>query len=84
MIKRRRGARASAGVELWRTSDVDRATMIVRSDVEAACRAHSVAVSDPLWGMALRRAHAFSGKPLRTEVRRTRLERVAQWHPSGS
>ncbi|MFJ5988409.1 hypothetical protein [Lentzea sp. NPDC092896] len=29
---------------------------------------HGVAVSDPLWAMALRRAHAFSGKPLRTEV----------------
>ena len=29
---------------------------------------HGVAVSDPLWAMALRRAHAFSGKPLRAEV----------------
>ncbi|MEV6241906.1 hypothetical protein [Lentzea sp. NPDC051838] len=29
---------------------------------------HGVAVSDPLWAMALRRAHVFSGKPLSTEV----------------
>ncbi|MFS8101175.1 hypothetical protein LFM09_29035 [Lentzea alba] len=68
-----------------------------RADIEAACRehlvdpsksgwtaprthgaiarfrptpelVHGVAVSDPLWAMALRRAHAFSGKPVRTEV----------------
>jgi hypothetical protein len=68
-----------------------------RADVEAACRehrvepeksgwtaprthgaiarfrptpelVHGVAVSDPLWAMVLRRAHAFSGKPLNTEV----------------
>ncbi|WP_439660992.1 hypothetical protein ACSHWB_05455 [Lentzea sp. HUAS TT2] len=67
-----------------------------RADAEAACRAHGVdparawtgprthsliarfrptpelvhgvAVSDPLWAMALRRARAFSGKPLRAEV----------------
>lgn len=29
---------------------------------------HGVSVSDPLWAMALRRARAFSGKPLRTEI----------------
>lgn len=29
---------------------------------------HGVSVSDPLWGMVLRRAHVFSGKPVRTEV----------------
>ncbi|MET9232428.1 hypothetical protein [Lentzea sp. NPDC003310] len=29
---------------------------------------HGVAVADPLWAMVLRRAHAFSGKPVRTEV----------------
>jgi hypothetical protein len=29
---------------------------------------HGVAVSDPLWAMMLRRAGAFSGKPLSTEV----------------
>ncbi len=68
-----------------------------RADIEAACRkhrvdpeksgwtaprthgaiarfrptpelVHGVAVSDPLWAMALRRAHAFSGKPLSAEV----------------
>ncbi|MFD4671547.1 hypothetical protein ACFWNN_17560 [Lentzea sp. NPDC058450] len=29
---------------------------------------HGVAVSDPLWAMALRRARVFSGKPVRGEV----------------
>ena len=29
---------------------------------------HGVAVSDPLWAMALRRARVFSGKPLNTGV----------------
>lgn len=76
---------------------LDGTVTCTRADVETACRSHGVdperagwtaprkhgliarfrptpelvhgvAVSDPLWAMALRRAHAFSGKPLRTEV----------------
>lgn len=76
---------------------LDASVFCTRADVEAACRehrvdpersgwtaprthgaiarfrptpelVHGVAVSDPLWAMVLRRAHAFSGKPLSTEV----------------
>ena len=76
---------------------LDGSAVCTRSDVEAACRehgvdpersgwtaprthrwiarfrptpelVHGVAVSDPLWAMALRRARVFSGKPLNTEV----------------
>jgi hypothetical protein len=76
---------------------LDGTAACTRADIEAACRehqvdpersgwtsprvhsgiarfrptpelVHGVEVSDPLWAMVLRRAGAFSGKPLNTEV----------------
>ncbi|SDO04561.1 hypothetical protein [Lentzea jiangxiensis] len=76
---------------------LDGTAACTRADVEAACRehgvdperagwtaprehgaiarfrptpelVHGVSVSDPLWGMVLRRAHVFSGKAVRAEV----------------